>query len=541
MPGNLLIVDDEPQIGSALTRLLRADGYSISRALNPIEGIKLMNEQPFDVVLSDYMMPGVNGVEFLSEVSQSFPDTVRLMLSGQAEMAAVKEAVDSGAIFKFITKPWNNDALRTTIREAFEQSSEKAKPLDDESGWLTRTKFLEQQVAKTDDWMLVVGEWVNAATCLSDYDSEHRLAVHTELADRIKKKLRISGEIGLVEPGTFACICENDTTEEEWNQLYSVLDLPIAAGDSSFQGDFRIGLSPIQSEDLNVPLRQALIAVTDASSGAHQSYTKELGGQVHQRRTLESDLRRAIEREELYVELQPQLETSRKTVISAETLLRWRHPRLGLVSPLDVVDMAEQSALINDIGFWIAKECCELLKHWSADTTRQICRLSLNVSPRQFLTGTAARDLDKLIDSYKLSAADLQIEVPESCIVNEPEECATRLCELAETGVRIALDDFGTARATLADLKDLPLDTLKIDRSLISDLENTDGQSIRRLEQTVRQAKELDLELVAQGIETHEQARICTDLECDLLQGYLISKPISIEAFMAFANQDISR
>jgi len=87
----------------------------------------------------------------------------------------------------------------------------------------------------------------------------------------------------------------------------------------------------------------------------------------------------------------------------------------------------------------------------------------------------------------------------------------------------------------------LPLDTLKIDRSLISDLENTDGQSIRRLEQTVRQAKELDLELVAQGIETHEQARICTDLECDLLQGYLISKPISIEAFMAFANQDISR
>ena len=123
MSGNLLIVDDEPQICAALTRLLRTDGYSISHALNPVDGIKLMNQQPFDVVVSDYMMPGVNGVEFLSEVSRSFPDTIRLMLSGQADMSTVIDAINSGSIFKFILKPWSNDGIRNTIKEAFQPVS----------------------------------------------------------------------------------------------------------------------------------------------------------------------------------------------------------------------------------------------------------------------------------------------------------------------------------------------------------------------------------------------------------------------------------
>ena len=537
MSGNLLIVDDEPQICAALTRLLRTDGYSISHALNPVEGIKLMNDQPFDVVISDYMMPGVNGVEFLSEVSRSFPDTIRLMLSGQADMSTVIDAINSGSIFKFILKPWSNDGIRNTIKEAFQQSAQKNRQFDEESGWLNRSRFLDQDVSEATGAIMVVGEWIDAASCIADLDSAQRRSIYSLLTQRIEQVLDITGTIGLVEQGTFACVAADAMSDYQWQHLCAELNKKIDIepgneGDSrtSFRASFRLGLSRLEGEDSHIPLKQALIAVGNATTGTSQFYTRQLGSQVHRRRTLESDLHSAIERGQLFYELQPQMNALSKEITSAESLLRWRHPRLGLISPLDIIDMAEQSELINDIGHWIARECCELLASW-ANTSHQTKRLSVNISPRQFLSGDVISDIQRLITEHRVKPECLEVEITESCVMSNPDECATRLNTLTEIGVRIALDDFGTGHSSLSTLSQLPIDVLKIDRSFISELNTIGDTAHTLLEHIVGLAKSLDLEVVAEGIETSEQAKMCTDLGCDLLQGFLISKPIAVEDF----------
>ncbi len=536
MSGNLLIVDDEPQICNALTRLLRADGYSISHALNPVEGLQLMQEQPFDVVLSDYMMPGVNGVEFLSQVSQSFPHTVRLMLSGQADMSAVIDAINSGSIFKFILKPWSNDGLRNTIREAFQQSAEKTQAFDGESGWLTRTRFIDQYLPNTTGALLVVGEWVNAANCLIDISTSNRRAVYDILEDRITTTLDLTGKVAMVEQATFACIAADEMSELQWQTLNAELSKPINIESAGFRGKFKLGLSRFDGNELKIALKQALIAVSAATTGTYQRYTGKLGSQVHRRKTLESDLHHAIERKELYFDLQPQLSTTSQQIVSAESLLRWRHPRLGLVSPLDVIDMAEQSELINDIGYWIAQECCALLQTWQ-QTSNAEHRLSVNVSPRQFLTGDVIADIATLIKRHDIDPSLLEVEVTESCIMSDPEQCANGLERLSDIGVRIALDDFGTGYSSLATLRQLPIDVLKIDRSFISELKNENSAAHTLLQHIVSLAKSLHLSVVAEGIETIEQANMCTTLGCDLLQGYYISRPISVDDFSALTAQ----
>ncbi len=536
MPKNLLIVDDEPQICTSLTRLLRRDGYAIKTAHSPTEGMALMKQRPFDVVLSDYMMPGTNGVEFLAEVSKNFPSTVRLMLSGQADMNAVIEAINSGSIFKFITKPWNNEAIRQIISEAFSLSDSVGKNLDEESGWLTRTRFLEQSVGMAAGGLVVVGEWIDAANCISHLDSSERRRVYDTLSGRIEQTLDLTGNIGQIEKATFGCVAADEMTETQWQNLSNVLSQEITTENSSVRGSFRFGLSRLEQGDLGGALRQALIAVSTARNGRAQYYTEELGNQIHRRRTLESDLHYAIERDELYFELQPQMSAATGRIVSAESLLRWKHPRLGMVSPLHIIDMAEQNGLINDIGHWIADQCCTLLSRWSQENS-ETYRLSVNVSPRQFLTGDVISDVENLISTHNINPQLLEVEITESCIMSDPRECAIRLQRLSELGVRIALDDFGTGHSSLATLGQLSVDVLKIDRAFVSDLTGPSGAAYTLLQHIVGLAKSLDLEVVAEGVETPTQAALCNDLGCDLIQGYLISRPISVSEFESFAKE----
>lgn len=527
MSKSLLIVDDEPQICAALTRLLRRDGYAIKHAHSPAEGMALMHQRPFDVVLSDYMMPGTNGVEFLAEVSKNFPKTVRLMLSGQADMNAVIDAINTGSIFKFITKPWNNEGIRQIIREAFSLSNSIGEKLDEESGWLTRTRFLEQSVGSAAGGLLVVGEWVDAANCMSQLDSKERRSIYDTLSTRIELALDLTGQIGHIEKATFGCVAADEMTPSQWQNLHKVLSESIQSEQGPIRGSFRIGLSRLEQSDIGGALKQALIAVSGARAGSTQFYTDELGTQIHRRKTLESDLYHAIERNELYFELQPQVTAFDRKIVSAESLLRWQHPRLGMVSPLHIIDMAEQNGLINDIGHWIANECCRLLARWSAEGRPPI-RLSVNVSPRQFLTGDISSDLRSLIQSHSIDPRLLEVEITESCVMSDPEECAARLQRLSDLGVRVALDDFGTGHSSLGTLRQLSVDVLKIDRAFVSDLAERSGAAFTLLQHIVGLAKSLNLEIVAEGVETPTQAALCTELGCDLIQGYLFSKPISV-------------
>lgn len=538
MSGNLLIVDGEPMVYRALSRLLRTDGYAISHALNPTEGLQLLSERSFDVVLSDCMLPEANGGEFLSELRQRFPGTVRLALSGHADIGAAINAMNNGSIFKFLTKPWSSDGLRHLIREAFAEcgakcgaiNGERDQTLNDETGWLDQARFLNQGLASLAGNMLVVAEWTNAATCLEHVDASYRQAIYKELAERIADVLDLKGALALIDQGTLACVAGDKKSPEQWHALNTELSKPIALGSDLIRGSFRFGLSHTQGTDLSTPLNQALIAAGDAAISGSNIYTKNLGGKIHHRRTLEADLRQAIERDELFYELQAQRSTQDQSVNRAESLLRWQHPRLGVISPMDVIDLAETSDLINEIGQWMAERCCQLIQKWTIDGDNT-SRVALNVSPRQFLSGSIITDVRALVGAYKIEANRLVIEIPESCISSNPNECSSRLQSLANIGVRLTVDNFGAGHSTYETLSRLPLEALKIDRSLISELADERTAAYSLVHHIVQLAKSLSMVVVAEGVETQHQANLCAELGCGYVQGYAVSMPDSPQSY----------
>ncbi len=533
----LLIVDDELHIGRALTRILRNNGYEIEVATSPQSGHEVLAAKHVDVVISDYKMPGTNGVEFLAEVRAKHPHTVRLMLSGQADMEAVIQALNTGSIFKFLVKPWQNDAIREVVSDAFALADSQRDRRDPDSGWLSRATFLSQPVSPaTTSASVVVGGWMDIVRTLNAVDERHRNSLYRSVTERVQQSLDVMRDLAMVERGTFACLVQGEVPQPLLAQGAHSLGAPVAVGDTEVRSTFRMAVAPVEGEtnatNLEQALRHSLAALDIAEPTSAVEYTPALGLQLHTRRTLERDLHHALARQEIFYELQPQFCVESKRIVSAEALLRWRHPRLGLISPLHVVEMAEKNGLIDQIGEWIAYAGCRQLVEWR-EQGREDLRLSINISPRQFLSSDIVQLVRSLVSMHDLKPGSFELEITESCVMEDPDDAAARLLALKELGVRVALDDFGTGYSSLAQINKLPIDVLKIDRCFVQNIEGPFGDDYQLLGQVVQMANSLGLETVAEGVETDAQFSACADFGCSLIQGYLISRPISPADFHA--------
>ncbi|WP_462321183.1 sensor domain-containing protein [Halochromatium sp.] len=289
-----------------------------------------------------------------------------------------------------------------------------------------------------------------------------------------------------------------------------------------------IALYPTDGQTGETLMRHADVALKQGKEQGCQSlqyFEAALAQSVETRLRLESGLRRALANHELELCYQPQVHLADRRLIGAEALLRWRSEQLGLVSPLQFIPIAEELGLIGEIGRWVLAEACEQLAAWDAAGLR-LPRLAVNLSTLQLEQGDLVADIQRLLAQTGLDPARLELEVTESLIMRQADRAIASLHALRRIGVRLAVDDFGTGYSSLAYLRRLPIHQLKIDKSFVDDL-SQDPQSQAIASAVIALGSSLDLEVLAEGVETQEQANWLLDAGCELGQGYLFDKALS--------------
>ncbi len=296
-----------------------------------------------------------------------------------------------------------------------------------------------------------------------------------------------------------------------------------------------IGISrfPHDGGDAETLLRCADLAMYQAKERGRsqwQSFSPAMTDAAHERLTLENSLRKAIERDELILLYQPQVSLLTGEIIGTEALVRWQHPELGLIAPSRFIPLAEETGLIVPLGEWVLRTACRQAAKWEHEG--RYLRQSVNLSARQLGEANLVTRVRAALDETGLNPRLLDLELTESALVVQGEAAVARLAALRTLGVRISLDDFGTGYSSLAYLRRFPLDVLKVDRSFVMGLSGAEGCA-RQDEAVVRaiisMAHALDLEVVAEGVETIAQRETLQHLGCDYMQGYLYSRPITPE------------
>lgn len=249
---------------------------------------------------------------------------------------------------------------------------------------------------------------------------------------------------------------------------------------------------------------------------------------------METDLRRALERDEFRVYYQPIVALGTDAVMSLEALIRWQHPHQGLVSPAEFIPLAEETGLIVAVGEWVLRKVCEDIKEWQTDGSAPM-RVAVNVSPVQLRRPGFVKSVTRILEQARISGECLGMEITENVLLDKSTATIEMLNELKELGIHIILDDFGTGYSSLSYLQNLPIDILKIDRSFVAKLTRDDEQA-KIIETIILLGKNLGIDVVAEGIETDEQLERLKSINCNQGQGFLFSKPVEGESVRALVS-----
>ncbi|MES2265034.1 MAG: EAL domain-containing protein [Pseudomonadota bacterium] len=245
---------------------------------------------------------------------------------------------------------------------------------------------------------------------------------------------------------------------------------------------------------------------------------------------VESQLRRALKQEEFVLHYQPQIELKTRRIIGVEALVRWQHPARGLLAPCEFIPVMEEIGLITALGEWVLRSACQQHRQWQLMGLPRM-RMAVNLSACQFSSGDLVGTIGRVIGEVGMLAADLELELTESVVMENVDHGVEALRALKQLGVRIAIDDFGTGYSSLAYLKRFPIDVLKIDRSFVADIGNDDGDDAAIVASIIALAHTIKLKVIAEGVETPAQLNFLQLHGCDEIQGYLISKPVSAAVF----------
>ena len=288
-----------------------------------------------------------------------------------------------------------------------------------------------------------------------------------------------------------------------------------------------IALYPQDGHSVAELLKNAEAAGYDAKKRGrnhYQFFTQSMNNATHQRLTLQNNLRRALEREELCLHYQPQWDTRSHEIIGVEALLRWQHPRLGWISPAEFIPLAEDNGLIMPISQWVMQTACKQNKAWQ-DAGLKPIRVAINLSAQQFYHDKLLQEIQEVLTETSLEPAWLELEITETAAMSYAQKTLSMLKSLKALGVSLAIDDFGTGYSSFSYLKQFAIDTLKIDASFIADIETNSGAAL--VAAMINMAHQLNLKVIAEGIETHQQLDFLHIQHCDYVQGFLFHHPVA--------------
>jgi diguanylate cyclase (GGDEF)-like protein/PAS domain S-box-containing protein len=359
-----------------------------------------------------------------------------------------------------------------------------------------------------------------------------------ELAQRLRACLREGDTVARLGGDEFTVILEDagslEQVQKVAGKILEVFAQPVRVREQDFFVSASVGVAvyPEGGRDVESLLKHADTAMYFAKAEGRnnvQLYAPDMSSRASERVTLEGSLRQALERGELLLHYQPIIDLASGAAIEAEALLRWRHPTRGVLPPGEFIGIAEQSGLVVPIGAWVLQEACRQAALWRASGLPPV-RVAVNLSARQFRKNGLAGVLAACLRASGLAGDALSLEITESLLMENPQGSRRVLGEMKEMGVRIALDDFGTGYSSLAYLRHFPLDTVKIDRSFVADLDkNPEDATI--VKAMIGLAHNLQLSLTAEGVETRAQLDFLRAHGCDHAQGYFFGRPVPADEF----------
>ena len=364
-----------------------------------------------------------------------------------------------------------------------------------------------------------------------------------EVSERIRACMRPEDTVARMGGDEFTILLEDVVEPADAlrvsERLHTALQPPIMLEGREIFVSTSIGIAIAAPDDHHGPdlLRNADTAMYRAKSkGTGQSVLFDEGMHLHAvaQLTLESELRRAVERAEMRVHYQPIVEASTGEVLGFEALVRWEHPERGLVSPLEFIPLAEETGLINDIGQWVLKEACRQLQEWRQRfPERPDLYMSINLSAKQFLQPDLLERIDEAIAAAGIEPRYLALEITESVLLHNPEAANRTLLDLKARGLHLYVDDFGTGYSSLSYLQNFPFDALKIDRAFVSRL--TPGiEEAEMVSTIIAIARNFNMNVIAEGVENVGQLDRLIALGCRKIQGYYFSQPLPAAAVASF-------
>jgi diguanylate cyclase (GGDEF)-like protein len=353
------------------------------------------------------------------------------------------------------------------------------------------------------------------------------------VAHRLQRVLRPGEAICRVGGDEFAVILEN-LTDSSQATLVAEKCIKALSGVIDFNGNdvyvsvsIGVSLYPQDTTDMHELLKNADTAMYHAKArgkNTSQLFLPEMKGIAQKRLTVETSLRRAIERDEFQLHYQPLIELPGRSLVGVEALIRWMHPELGVVQPMEFIPLAEETGLIVPIGAWVLRTACAQARAWN-DMGMKPIRMAVNLSGRQFKEDNIVEVIFTALRESRLDPQLLELELTESTLMDSDSATLAKLHELNRAGIKLSVDDFGTGYSSMASLKNFPISVLKVDRSFVRDLP-LGGGNAAITEAIIAMAKSLKIDVTAEGVETEEQARFFEEKNCNRCQGFYFSRPV---------------
>jgi diguanylate cyclase (GGDEF)-like protein len=568
---SLLVVDDVPENIHELIEALKGE-YRIMVACNGAKALEIIaGDMPPDLVLLDIMMPEMDGYEICRRIKATAIGN-RIPVIFVTVVDATQEKVrgfELGAA-DYITKPFDIDEVRARIRTHLELarlrhfledlvgqrtamlqvSEEKYRILayrDPLTGLPNRVLFAEllahalaQGQRNQSQFALLFLDLDNFKTINESLGHQLGDQLLVEVGRRLQGLLPECDAIARIGGDEFNIIVDDSVgmpIDMLAQRMIELLGEPFVLDGNSVYVGVSIGIALYPSDGASAEALQS-----NADAALHQAkvqgrgilrfFSPDMSSRAKERLTLEADLRRALDRQELSLHYQPQVDLISGEIVGLEALLRWQHPTRGMVPPSEFIPLAEESGLVVRLGDWVLREACRQIKQWS-DAGLTPPQTAVNISAVQLSRGNLVASVKAALAESGIAADQLELEITESFVMVDRDQSFKSLAELKALGVRLSIDDFGTGYSSLGYLQQIEVHKLKVDISFVRDMTTNSGNA-SIVKAVIALGHSLGLEIIAEGVEEQGQARYLRSLHCDVMQGYLISRPLPAEEMTRF-------
>ncbi len=577
LPRRVLVIDDSKEMHSLINWWLSPLSDLIDHAYGGREGIRMAMEHKPTLILLDYMMPDCDGLEVIDELksNETLSDVPVIMITASNDRALIAQAFKKG-VCDYVNKPLFAEEFKARIETALRNqhllADLKHKLHYDALTGLPNKLHLDERLKAALERPQSATEVI--AVMFIDLDRFKLIndslghafgdLMLKQAAARLHKKLHqrmhlttstsMTGMIGSTgdHEGTLVARFGGDEFVVLLESIHAVEEAEVIAQEllqhllEPYEVDGRllylgasIGIVTCsgQYHSTGDVIRDADIAMYEAKGsgrGCYEVFDNGMRERAQLRWKLDIDLRRAVELNQLYLDYQPIIDLQSGVVESVEALIRWRHPERGLIQPSCFVPLAEELGLMVEIGQWVLRTACQQFVEWSCSMPHLAPRnISVNLSRQQLVHREFVEGFKQVLRETGISATHVHLEITESEMMNELDSTVQVIGELRALGVKIELDDFGTGYSSLACLHQIPLDVIKLDRSLIATIDQ-DDYLLGLTKLVIELLSKTNIKVVAEGIETQRQLALLQELGCQLGQGYLFSRPIAGDKVMDF-------